>query len=82
MVLKRLFIAVSLSFILALQGWGQVASKHDTILANYEQVQEFQEFTLGVNYLIIVYRFIRGKLTIQIISGLNFKRQQVKITIM
>lgn len=47
MVLKRLFIAVSLSFILALQGWGQVASKHDTILANYEQVQEFQEFTLG-----------------------------------
>ena len=34
-------------FIFALQGWGQASGKHDTILANYELVQEFQEFTLG-----------------------------------
>ena len=76
MVLKRVFIVGSLSFIFALQGWGQASGKHDTILANYELVQEFQEFTLG------------GKLSnnslsiIQIISGLIFKRQLVKITIM
>ena len=47
MVLKRVFIVGSLSFIFALQGWGQASGKHDTILANYELVQEFQEFTLG-----------------------------------
>ena len=47
MVLKQLFIAGSLSFTLALQGWGQASGKHDTILADYELVQEFQEFTLG-----------------------------------
>ena len=81
MVLKRVFIVGSLSFIFALQGWGQASGKHDTILANYELVQEFQEFTLGgklSNNSLSIY----PREMIQIISGLIFKRQLVKITIM
>ena len=47
MVLKQLFIAGSLSFTLALQGWGQVPAEHDTVQANYELAEKFHEFTLG-----------------------------------
>ena len=36
MVLKQLFIAGSMSFTLALQGWGLVTAEHDTVQANYE----------------------------------------------
>lgn len=54
MVLKQLFIAGSLSFTLALQGWGQVPAEHDTVQANYELAEKFHEFTLGENCLIIV----------------------------
>lgn len=47
MVLKQLFIAGSLSFTLALQGWGQVPAEHDTVQANYELAEKFHKFTLG-----------------------------------
>ena len=47
MVLKQLFIAGSLSFTLALQGWGQASTGHDTVQANYELAEKFHEFTLG-----------------------------------
>ena len=82
MVLKRVFIVGSLSFIFALQGWGQASGKHDTILANYELVQEFQEFTLGGKLSNNSLSIYPRESMIQIISGLIFKRQLVKITIM
>ena len=47
MVLKQLFIAGSLSFTLALQGWGQAPAEHDTVQANYELAEKFHKFTLG-----------------------------------
>ena len=47
MVLKRVFIVGSLSFIFALQGWGQVPAEHDTVQANYELAEKFHKFTLG-----------------------------------